>query len=232
MEPNKLENEFKKKLEERTIQPSNMAWDRLDAMLSVAEKKKKPKRTWMYIAASFLGFILIATLFLNQNDNTETVRPNNSTVVTAPEIAPVKTDDSFVDPQELPRVIKKISVAHRNQEVVAKVEKPVQKPEVQEQKIEMIKTNEPFIQKEEAVVNNNIYNRPEKQISAEEEAENLLSASLNNKVKKKSIIKVNSRSLLSNVEGELNESFRDKVLQSVNKNYNAVKTSLANRNRE
>ncbi|MBC8645496.1 hypothetical protein H9W95_20250 [Flavobacterium lindanitolerans] len=54
MELNKLEQDFKKKLNERTIQPSEMSWDRLDAMLSVAEKKSKPKkRTWLYIAASF-----------------------------------------------------------------------------------------------------------------------------------------------------------------------------------
>jgi hypothetical protein len=41
MEPNKIESQFKQKLEQRTIQPTEMAWDRLDAMLSVAEKKKK-----------------------------------------------------------------------------------------------------------------------------------------------------------------------------------------------
>ena len=55
MEPNKLEREFREKLEKRAIQPSDMAWDRLDAMLSVAEKKKKPNRAWMYMAASFFG---------------------------------------------------------------------------------------------------------------------------------------------------------------------------------
>ena len=43
-------------------------------------------------------------------------------------------------------------------------------------------------------------------------------------------IKVNSNSLLSSVEGELNESFRSKVLHTAVKNYNAIKTSVANRN--
>ena len=36
MEPNKLENQFREKLNNREIQPSANAWDRLDAMLSVA----------------------------------------------------------------------------------------------------------------------------------------------------------------------------------------------------
>ncbi|RZJ64488.1 MAG: hypothetical protein EOO45_18775, partial [Flavobacterium sp.] len=69
MEPNKLEQDFKNKLNEREIQPTPMAWDRLDAMLTVAEKKK-PKRTWMYIAASFLGFLLVGTLFFRQQQDT------------------------------------------------------------------------------------------------------------------------------------------------------------------
>jgi hypothetical protein len=41
MELNKLENQIKEKLNSREIQPSAQAWDRLDAMLSVAEEKKK-----------------------------------------------------------------------------------------------------------------------------------------------------------------------------------------------
>ena len=40
MEPNKLENQIREKLHSREIQPSAQAWDRLDAMLTVAEEKK------------------------------------------------------------------------------------------------------------------------------------------------------------------------------------------------
>jgi hypothetical protein len=38
MEPNNLELEIKKKLIVETIQPSALAWDRLEAMLDNAEK--------------------------------------------------------------------------------------------------------------------------------------------------------------------------------------------------
>ena len=40
MEPNKIEKQFREKLNTREIQPSVQVWDRLDAMLSVAEEKK------------------------------------------------------------------------------------------------------------------------------------------------------------------------------------------------
>ena len=76
MEQNKLETQFKEKLNSREIKPKEMAWDRLNAMLSVAEPSKgeqvqKPKHkfTWLYIAASFIGFLMISTVFFNQKEN-------------------------------------------------------------------------------------------------------------------------------------------------------------------
>jgi hypothetical protein len=66
MEPNNIENQFREKLNKRTISPSENSWDRLDAMLTVAEKPKRNFR-WMYFAASFLGFVLIRRFF-NQTE--------------------------------------------------------------------------------------------------------------------------------------------------------------------
>src|SRR5690606_10462296 len=48
---------------QRTIEPSDKAWDRLDAMLSVAEKKQT-KRNWLWIAASLILFATIGSLFV------------------------------------------------------------------------------------------------------------------------------------------------------------------------
>ena len=48
----------------------------------------------------------------------------------------------------------------------------------------------------------------------------------------KTLVKVNSNTLLSQVDGELELSFREKVINKVNKNYQTVKVALANRNQE
>lgn len=48
----------------------------------------------------------------------------------------------------------------------------------------------------------------------------------------KTTITVDASGLLSAAENELNESFRDKVIETINKNYNSVKSSLANRNNQ
>jgi hypothetical protein len=41
---------------------------------------------------------------------------------------------------------------------------------------------------------------------------------------------VDANSLLSTAETELNQSFRESALKKINKNFNAVKTALVNRN--
>ncbi len=53
MEPNKLETQIKEKLNSREIQPTEMAWDRLDAMLSVAEEKKTKR--FPFLTAKFIN---------------------------------------------------------------------------------------------------------------------------------------------------------------------------------
>ena len=63
-----------------------------------------------------------------------------------------------------------------------------------------------------------------------------LLADLDHKVKestnKTSTVKVDAKSLLSQVDGEVEYSFREKMLQKINKNYQEVKVALANRNNE
>lgn len=61
----KLEDNFKNKLEERRIEPTACAWDRIEGKLEVAAGKKKSKAVlWMAIAASFIaGVFLTAALF-------------------------------------------------------------------------------------------------------------------------------------------------------------------------
>lgn len=234
MEPNKLENDFRKKLNDRTIQPSEMSWDRLDAMLSVAEKKK-PKRTWLFIAASFLGFLLVGTIFFNQSEvktgtengvviqeregrknleenfqpNQNTESSNQTTIVKAEAIA------SNVSKQ--PNAAKK---NQKNETLAVQKQEVFQAPEKNE---------------EVAVVATNEVSKPNRYIESEKllaEAETRIQSQEVKKYVAKSNVKVNSQSLLSSVEGELNDTFRERVIKSIGKNYETVKTSVANRNHE
>lgn len=75
MNLDRLDKQFKEKLKNRTIEPSDQAWDRLDAMLSVAEKKKS-KKGWLWIAASLVVFATIGSLFL-RTDKGEIIPTEN-----------------------------------------------------------------------------------------------------------------------------------------------------------
>jgi hypothetical protein len=227
MEPNKMEMDFKKKLEQRTIQPSEMAWDRLDAMLSVTEQKKQPRRRiWMYIAASFIGLILVATLFFKQEVQKGGIPNTNSTVVdaVAPQANEVQVEDKDDNTLKAVPVIqnavaaKTVTKKYRAGGVIVKSKSHTSAG-----------ANHQFNEtdKEEVVADPEL----NEFMPANNETEMLLASSYAATAPvKKSSVKVNASSLLSSVEGELDESFRNKALQAVSKNFNAVKSSLANRN--
>ena len=94
MGQNKLENQIKVKLNSREIQPTAQAWDRLDAMLSVAEEKKtKRSFGWLFIAASILVFVSAGIFFFTQN----TSEVNNDSTIVETEVKKDSIQNKLVD---------------------------------------------------------------------------------------------------------------------------------------
>ena len=243
MEPNNIEQDFKQKLEQRAIQPTEMAWDRLDAMLSVAEEKKskKPNRTWMYMAACFLALLLVGVLFLNQEkQNTNGTNTNSNSVVTTEEPAAPseKENDATVTTQ--PISVPQEAVATTN------TAKRLNRRQAKKQILNTIINNPVYSNNEQVAVNNENTVLPAvtKPGKIKVDANELLASVDRNSASapkqqlsstpkvKQDGVKVNPNSLLTSVEGELKESFRDRVLETVSKNYNTVKSSLATRNHQ
>ncbi|MCW4469371.1 hypothetical protein OGH69_10375 [Flavobacterium sp. MFBS3-15] len=238
MEPNRLEEQFRDKLEQRTIQPSKMAWDRLDAMLSVNEEKevqkavpiKKPNRGWMYMVASFVLFATIGTFFLTRESyNGSTPEGTGRSVVNTEKPVETEGHNDTVQPSGT-GATDNISVPIKQEAMAAQTPGASQKivPVKAQSVSQAVKEYDVVPQQDSqsvAVVPENL--KPEAQ--KEFEAEKLLAAN-HPAPKKKSTVKVDAGSLLSSVEGELDESFRDKALQGAIKNFNAVKTAVVNRN--
>ncbi|WP_170108535.1 hypothetical protein [Flavobacterium kingsejongi] len=219
MEQNNIEQQFREKLGQRTLAPSENAWDRLDAMLSVAEGKK-PKRNfkWLYIAAGLLGFLFLGTVFLTMNDNTtieKTVVVKDSPI----EKAAQPEEKSTVAPEAA------IILQKNEKAVAAIVRKPLQKPEIQK---------ENNAAKEEHAGLGDITDKPQdvkgKYISADELLAAVMTTGQPSVKSPKVTVKVDPAKMLSEVEGELDETFREKVIHSVGKNFNTVKTAVVNRN--
>jgi hypothetical protein len=231
MEPNKLENQFREKLNNREINPSEAAWDRLDAMLSVADPnnsgqaKQKPKRkfTWLYVAASFIGFFLISTVFFNQKENTIDTKNNNVVIENKTPKDRSKTESKSIknevdyskailkqETKPLVQTEKKAESNVKNQTIKSQQEVVAE--------IQPVKLNEP------TVINLN---------AIPSDIDSLLaSTSKPNLDTNKKSIKINSTNLLNQVDGELQLSFREKALNTITKKYKEAKEALVNRNNQ
>ncbi|MCZ4319503.1 hypothetical protein O4H26_10910 [Aequorivita viscosa] len=96
MAPYKLEDNIREKLEARELKPSADAWSKLEAKLDAQQPKKKPL-LWYYVAASFIGILLLASVFFNRNDfegNNQIVNENfeQPTIENKSEILQNKTE--------------------------------------------------------------------------------------------------------------------------------------------
>lgn len=259
MAPNKIENQIKEQLNAREIQPTEMAWDRLDSMLSVAEAKSAKRSPFFSfrfigIAASFLVFLSIGILYFNQK-NTE-IKLENNVVVTEKENNINSNDNSNSNnnsnnnEENINDIKVESQVAQTNNNESSTINNEPQtvnnkssKGFSQNQKtpINSINNKEKIIpfKSSEAVANNE---QPKQVI--QEKATNSkpiyvnvddLLASVEKQPKttsKVAAIKVDANSLLSEVDGELEQTFREKVISRIGKSYQNAKSALANRNQE
>ena len=250
MEPNKLETQIKEKLSSREIQPTEIAWDRLDAMLSVSEEKKTKRFPFLTskfigIAASVLVFLSVGLYFINQ-ENTD-IKVEESVVVKEE----IKTNTSEENTTEVEE-INSITVQSEEQVAVTTNNKPqtINKKSSQSfnQNIQnnqkatvnpIINTNKEI----EYLGNGDVAQKDLPRIETRKQilvskpnyvnVDDLL-ASVENESKntKKPSVKVNANTLLSQVDGELEQSFRQKAINRISRNYQEVKLALANRNQE
>ena len=225
MEQNKLETQFKEKLNSREIKPTEMAWDRLDAMLSVAENNKpKRKFSWLYIAASLIGFLMISTVFFNQKGDEIDIKKNTVVIESTSLKENSKTKIKTVKKQ--PNFSKTIII-------------PATKPLVQTQKNINYKVKNPTVNSIEIVEaeiqpnNKNLQIEENKYVSHENIEGLLASIEKNSKSdRNNSSIKINSTDLLNQVDGELEVSFRERALNTITKKYKEAKEAFANRNNQ
>lgn len=240
MEPSKIEKQFRKKLNSREIRPSQQAWDRLDAMLSVAEEKKtKPSFGWLYIAASILVLISAGTFFFNQKNTEDT--PTNSIVVQEKDsvkssINKIQNSNSINKPinsvaiLEEPKVLQNLKPKTQNAIINQKTNtnQISNEKEIEYQKTQDIVLNDlPKIQNPKVILTKNELNTHEDQLLLAS-----LDKVLNESSNKTTSVKVNPKSLLSQVDGELNQTFRETRLEKIQRNFKTVKVALANRNNQ
>ncbi len=237
MEPNKIDAKIKEKLVSREIKPSAQAWDRLDAMLSVTENKKKKSYSWLYIAASFILFATVGFWFYSQG-NTDGSNINENTVVITKDkekqIDTLKSNNNNQNQEDfISKSVEVIVENDKRQDV--KKESILKSNKVRNQIQNEVKTNEIVennSQQAEVIEAKNKYITGEMILASVEnrKVENKENLNLNNEVKTK--LRVNTSSLLSSVETELDENHKETAIDKLTRNFKQVKSALANRNYE
>lgn len=220
MAPNNIEKQIREKLNTREIQPSAQAWDRLDAMLTVSEQpKKKTLFRWFYIAASLVGLFL-AALFINQS------KPNTKIEETKIVNSDKTNKTKFLNSKEQnPKII----FSEKKQNNVVSTKNSNSKKNIK-QAIEI----QPFVAPKISVQEEQIVEQKveiAQQFSEKTITEPVLAATINttsipNNFKSK--IKINPKSLLDQVDGELDLTFKEKIIQK----YKTTKVAFENRNQQ
>lgn len=224
MEPNKLETQFREQLNSREIKPSEMAWTKLDVMLSAAEKPKA-KFPWLYVAASFAGLLLIGTVYFTSQEDTIKKQKNEVVIKNpvAPEIKAIPSDSFHLKMEKKGSIVQVVqkSVSKSNQSSELKQESRVVKNQVADVSIINQKTEQESIASQtNAVTVDELLARVDK------------SARLNNKPNPNLQVHVDANQLLQQVDNDLEPTFRQSVFSKVADNFKVVKEAVVNRNRE
>ena len=227
MEPNKIDNQIREKLNAREIQPSAQAWDRLDAMLAVSEEKKPKKGYgWFFVAASTILFFGLGFFLFNSSETTEI---NNSIPV-------VTTINEEMDSTETNK-INEISV-NKEQPVLVQNEVSFSKTQTNKKPEEgnkLMKTENVLEEKNASnsqlpTPNTYKYVSPENLLAEVQTGEKVITS--DKKISPKAKMKVDANSLLTTVEKELDENYRETTLDKLNRKFQDAKSALANRNYE
>lgn len=238
MAPNNWEEQIKQGLQGREIQPSAQAWDRLDAMLTVAEEKKTKRPFGVYfrymaVAASVLvllslGFYFTSNLSepevntpteVTQKEESEPQRqPEGTTVNALPIGTPAQTQAVAVQPAATKRP------ANHEKSAAVSPKKRIINPKV-------IPTTESYTATAVPVPQTGVQNQPVNPQNTTGVIPKTAVAVVQPQLAKTNI-KVDASSLLNQVDGELNQSFRERMFDRLNRNYQSAKSALATRNQE
>lgn len=229
MEQNKIENQIKKKLNNRTIQPSAASWDRLDAMLNSKENEKaKPNYNWLAIAAAVAVFFGLG--FLYTTTSTFTTQMDDSIAVAS--VVEIKNDSVTATPIATIAVEKTSPILTQNEsnKINTKTIISEEKSSQELEPIQRIVAQEIASNSKATPPTTYKYMSPEALLNEIETGQKTTNPNRNTVSKNK--IKINAATLLTGVEKELDSVYRETTLDKLNKNYNRIKSVIANRNFE
>lgn len=245
MAPIKFENEIKDKLNTREIKPVGNAWKQISSRLETPSNNKRKGAVWYAVAASFIGLIVVSVLFFNSNNALD----NGIEIVDAPKnikveekqidiIAPTKEkEDNYVIVEEVVSIKEKVNKEAKiefkdlGQEIVA-VSTEVS-TSINNDKVQLTGSEKIIDSKIAEVLSQVNLLEKENSILTDVEVDSLLRKAQTEILTDKIFMenqKVDAMALLTEVEGELDQTFRDQIFESLKSGFIKVRTAVADRN--
>jgi len=252
MEPNKFEKYIKKQLQQREIQPSSEAWEHLTKKLDETEPPAKRRSYFWYgMAASFVGLLLISAIFFGLrnpgsalegevvNTTDETIETNSNPLV----FEEKEIEDAVVEHEKIeqPPIVQEEMVVKKQMSELGNQITSVE--EVDDlsvsRKTESDITSNTF---KEEVIDTKILEIVAAVDSLERNSDALTEAEVDALLRnaQEEILRgrlfnkngsVDAMALLTEVEDELDQSFRDQIFESLKAGFLKVRTAVADRNR-
>ncbi len=243
METNKFEKHIQEKLKGREIKPSPDAWKRISEQLEMPETPKRKNYFWYGVAASIVGLILISILVFK---GPETNSIPEVEIVDSPkkdiqseleeELTPLeKTNETTIVLEDAP---KKSSEAIQSEVVVQSIE-----PKETSNDIEVkIGDNDAMakLSVSDARIDAKIAEMVAQVDAIEQDTSALTDAEVDSllRMAQQELLteklfsdsgSVDAMALLSEVEEELDQSFRNQIFEKLNTGFLKVRTAVADR---
>ena len=222
MEHNSDKN-LKNLIDKREISPSADSWSKLESILDASEQKAPKTKMWLFIAAAIFGAIMLSTMFFFQNDDAKQIQVVEQN---APKNLIEENDFQITPITEIQGVVV------NNEEV--KNSNVGSKPTVYEKPIvNRQQKNQPqvLVAEQKTIILSSINNEVTTVVVPHKVVDDLLQKTVSQKQDNISI-KVSAKSLLAEVDKEIESTFREKMIRTASKNYQNIKVAVANRNYE
>ena len=245
MEVDKFEKHIKEQLHRREINPSEAAWEKLSGQLPKAEHRKSKKFLWYGVAASFIGIVLIASIYFG--NDTEPINtgvqvvdaPKEADIILQQEVFPEQhsMDEQQVEAEvEVNVTIEKsrerrpiLKSTDNSQFAVTQATdiEPLETKTIQTSTEQLVDSKiAELIVQVEFMEDNNLQVTDAELDSLLRKAENEI---LSQKIRDHGG-KIDALALLDEVETELDQTFRAQIFESLKAGFLKVRTAVADRN--
>lgn len=250
MEPDKFEKNIKEKLDKRRLAPSDEAWEKISGQIESSKKQGGKTYFWIGIAASLIVIIGLSLFFFNSGNKMEELDSNKVVEIERPTLEDQNSMEESTE--EGKKQISNAVVEGNKTEMIVKnssmesKEKPVEniisdsntlvanefKVSTTNNELNPVLSNEVLDSKIAEVIAKVDAIEVYGEVSDAEVDSLLLNAQkeiLNQKLFNRDKT-VNAMALLTEVEEELDQSFRDQIFETLKTGFLKVRTAVADRN--